>query len=338
MRGIGTSNIEHETSNIEVQKNFRPFDVRCSMFDIRCSLLIVAFGLMVGGCNGTTPPTTRPYIPPDQTLSLAELIERLNAARAPLTSLYLESTGEGGFEANLRESRSDPARFVNGDIVAMYLAPDKLRLKGKKAGPGDVFDLGSDGERFWLYLPTEKQLSYGTFAGLDPETARQLPVRPDLVLQVLGVTPLDADLLKTPAPTLRFNPDSDVYMLTYSEPVDGPPPRWNVVKEVWYDRATLLPKLVVLFDANGDPVMRAYLSRHVPVGGDGPRLASRYDLYFPESGGTMWLSFDEMNLRNPQNRSFPRASSFNPPSPADVPNARNLDEPLPPPGAGEGPQ
>lgn len=290
--------------------------------------LVAAFALTA--CNGVKPPQQKPYIPPDQTLSLAELIERVNSANAQIQSLYLDSEGGAGFEANLRESRQENPRFVNGDIVALYLAPNKLRLKGKKAGAGDVFDLGSNGERFWLHLPTEKLLYTGTFEGLDPEAARQLPVRPDLVLEVLGIVPLSADLLKTPAPMLRINPDADVYMLTYAESVDGPPPRWNIVKEVWYDRQTLLPELVVLFDRHGDPVLRAYLSQHREVGDGGPLIASRYDLYFPETGSNMWLSFQELHAHNPRNRRFPNRASFNPPDPAAVPQVIDLDQPRDP--------
>lgn len=296
--------------------------------------MLAGLGLLatlgMAACNGPRIPQGKPYIPPEQTFSLQELIEQINSANARIQSLYLESEGGAGFEATLRESRDQTARFVNGDIVAIYLAPDKLRLKGKKAGAGDVFDLGSDGERFWLHLPTEKQLYTGTFEGLDPEAARELPVRPDLVLEVLGIAPLDSDLLRTPAPMLRFNPDSDVYMLTYAETVEGPPPRWVIVKEVWYDRQTLLPKLVVIFNDGGDPVLRAYLSQHQEISGGGPPIASRYDLYFPETGSNMWLSFQQLHPRNPRNRRFPNEGSFNPPDSGVVPNVDDLDQPRTP--------
>ena len=288
---------------------------------------------LVAGCNGRgADPPARKYVTPSETLSLAELIAALNERSAQIESLYLEgslSSGAGGFEARLREGRDKPERFVNGEITALYLAPDRLRLRGNKDIAGLVFDLGTDGERFWMHLPTEGQLYYGTFAGLDPETARQLPIRPDRVLEVLGVSPLDTDLLETPAPMLRYNPDSDVYMLTWAEPVDGPPPRWNVVKEVWYDRETLLPRVVILFDGGGDPVVRAYLSEHQPIGGeDGPKIASRYDLYFLESGSRMWLDFGELNFRNPQSPRHPQAASFKPPDPGSVADTVDLDRPI----------
>lgn len=325
-----TSDVERRTSNVQPADLLTlAFDVRRLTFGVRRFLAAVLIGLALAGCNGKRPPPQKPYIPPQKTLSLSELIEALNARNAAVGSLYLASEGGGGFEANLRETRDQRARFVNGDIVAIYLAPDRMRLKGKKAGAGDVFDLGSDGARFWMHLPTEKQLVTGTFQGMHPENARQLPIRPDLVLEVIGIGTVSTDLLEPPAPMLRFNPDQDVYMLTWAEPTDGPPARWNVLKEVWYDRSTLLPKLVVLFDQHGDPVLRAYLSRHLPIGDTGAQIASRYELYFPESGSTMFLSFDGVAERNPGNRRFPNERSFNPPDRGAVPDPIDLDQPPP---------
>ena len=270
-----------------------------------------------------------PYRGP--TLTLDELVQQVNANNARLASLWAEGAGAaGGFDAQLRERPADPLRFFNGDINALYLAPDQVRLRGTKAAVGPVFDLGSDGRRFWLRLPTEKQLYIGTFAGLHPEAARQLPIRPDLVLEVLGVQPLATDLAEIPIPSLRFNPDSDAYMLTFAEPVDDPadpPERWAIVKEVWYDRQTLRPTLVILFDRDGRPVLRAYLSRHAPVGGeDGPLMATQYDLYFPDTGSRLQIRLSDLLARR---RGIPNAATFRPPSPGDEPNVIDLDRPPP---------
>ena len=61
---------------------------------------------------------------------------------------------------------------------------------------------------------------------------------------------------------MRFNNDADAYMFLWNVKL---PDRWAVQKEIWYDRATLLPKLVLLFDENGRVVLRAYLSNYKSV-------------------------------------------------------------------------
>jgi hypothetical protein len=299
---------------------------------VRAMTVAVIAGFFLAGCRGRPeqPPVAQ-YISPSETLSLPQLIAALNDRSEKIESLHLQGGGEaesGGFEARIHEGRDRPERFFNGEITAMYLAPNRLRLIGGKDLAGRVFDLGTDGERFWMHLPTENQLIYGSFEGLDPERASQFPIRPDLVLEVLGVAPMETDLTKAPVPMLRWNPDpqAKAYMLTWAEPVEGPPARWRIVKEVWYDFDTLLPTLVVLFDADGDPVVRAYLSNHRPIGDepDAPMIASYYDLYFPETGTRMWLDFGELRFSH---RRFPRESSFTPPNPGDVPDAQNLDAP-----------
>ena len=296
---------------------------------------LVGGALLAGlaGCRTTPEPkaTTRPTA--EQTLTLAQLVTDVNANNDRVPSLW----AKGPFEATFKESPGDGGTFVNGDAVTLYLAPDRLRIKGSKAGQGTVFDLGSDGERFWLLVPTQDTLYTGTFAGLDPGLVRRLPVRPDLILQVLAVTPLDTDLLAAPSPLLRYNPDADAYMLLFVEPVaeaGDPPARLAAVREVWYDRKTLLPTLVILFGRDGDPTLRAYLSRHRPAGGEsgGPRVATRYALYFPETGSKLSLDLvgaDEPDLKLTRGRA-PLPLNFRPPGADAARQIVDLDRPAAP--------
>lgn len=292
------------------------------------SLVPVLLGLLaMAGCNGSPEPTTTDAGFQD-TLTLAQLTEQVNENNQAITSLW----ASGYFEARLKENAQDPPPLpIIGDLTLMYLADDRLLIHAKKPGI-DVFELGSDGETFWLAIPTEKLLYIGTFAGLNPEALAQLPVRPDLVLEVLGITPLPADLLAPPVPMLRYNPDSNVYMLTFAEPAgDAATPRWQVVKEVWYDRATLLPTNIILFDPDGRPVLRAYLSRHEEIeaseGGEGPTVATRYELYFPQTRSTMQIDLGkELHLKR---RGFPREQSFRVPDRSLFERVIDLDRPLP---------
>ena len=65
-------------------------------------------------------------------------------------------------------------------------------------------------------------------------------------------------------------------------------------KEVWYDVQTKLPKLVLLFDANGRVILRAYLSEPKDVEGTAAKMQSKYDLYFPESKSQMSFQLTEI--------------------------------------------
>src|SRR5688572_33205222 len=113
--------------------------------------------------------------------------------------------------------------------------------------------------------------------------AQPIPIRPDLLMEVLGVFTIDPNLQRFPAPVMRFNNDEDAYMFTWIMPqVD----RFVAVKEVWYDRKTMRPRLVNLFGREGRILLRAYLSKHRPVKIEGvaedqqPTVPGRYDLVF----------------------------------------------------------
>ena len=139
---------------------------------------------------------------------------------------------------------------------------------------------------------------------------RQMPIQPQLLLEVLGVGVIDEDLTRQPFPVMRFNNDADAYMFVWNVRV---PDRFVAQKEVWYDRQTKLPMKVLLFDANGRVVLRADLSKHQPVEVEGapkeewPKVATNCRLYFPDSGTSMMFELNDLSLRHggaPNDRSF----------------------------------
>jgi hypothetical protein len=122
-------------------------------------------------------------------------------------------------------------------------------------------------------------------------------------------------------------------MIVWNAPLSD---RWAVQKEVWYDRATKLPVKVLLFDANGRVVLRADLSKHVPVQIEGvapekpPKVATNYRLYFRESRTSVRLELDRPQLRQgnvPNDRSFAFPSEQN----AGVSKVIQVDEHVPAP-------
>jgi hypothetical protein len=140
---------------------------------------------------------------------------------------------------------------------------------------------------------------WGHYRNVGKPCAETIPIRPDLIGEVLGIGQINTDLLQSPAPVLRFNNDLDVYMFVWSAKLAD---RWVAEKEVWYDRKTLKPLKVLLFDTNGRIVLRADLSGHqaIEVPGTGaeswPQIATVYDLFFPETRSTMKLKLSDMAL------------------------------------------
>jgi hypothetical protein len=146
---------------------------------------------------------------------------------------------------------------------------------------------------------------WGFHKNLGKPCSRKMPIPPDLVMEVLGVNDLNTNLLQPPVPTMRFNNDRDVYMLTFSVQL---PNRWAIQKEVWYDRQTKLPTNVLLFDENGRIQLRAYLSDYqVLEGTTDKRIATNYNLYFPETRDSLVLSLKYPKLTK---RGLPREGTI----------------------------
>ena len=164
---------------------------------------------------------------------------------------------------------------------------------------------------------------------------RQIPVRPDLVLQVLGVGMINTNFLEPPVPTMRFNnvvrldastDNVGAYMFIWNVPAGD---RWVAQREIWYDRVTKLPWRVSLYDENGRAVVQARLSGHAPVELKGvpeerwPRVARNYELFFPDTGSTMTFDLDEVE---PERRGVPTRRGIAFPRDPNVDEVIQLDE------------
>ena len=272
---------------------------------VRGACVAVLIGL--AGCT-PTKPSPPPPIYAGRTLTLRQVVAGVNDNNSRLPTLW----GDGSFEASVVDpKRPGRSQFVNGQVRLLYRAPTDLRLIGRKDIAGQVFDIASNKDLYWLEIGGDTDtLWYGRHELAGSADMRELPIRPDLLLDVLGVKPLDPNLLAQPVPVLRYNSDADAYMVTFDVRA---PDRWAAQKEVWYDRATLLPRLVLLFDPDGRIVLRAYLSNHRPVegtaeGGTAPaRLAGTYQILFPDSGSTLAINLKQVALgrnRAPNDASF----------------------------------
>ena len=214
------------------------------------------------------------------------------------------------FEATVIDPQSGRSQYVNGFGTVQYTGPLMMRLRGKKE-LADLFDMGSDGSRFWMRaIPENDTLWWANFTNVDKPCISQMPLRPDLILEVLGIRPIETDLSKEPVPILRFNNDADSYMVDWMAHSTD---RWLVRKEIWYDRASKQPSLVLLFDSRGRVVLRALLANFQPVElpegapPSWPIMATHFSLYFPDTGSKMSLNLSSMTISH---NGFPRAASY----------------------------
>jgi len=245
---------------------------------ISMKLALLTLSLLAATGCAHVPPGPTPYYGPTQTM--AQVVQDINANNAKIKTLRAAHS----FQATLVDEKGKSHTF-SGDGYLLFAKPDNLLLTA-----GNIikfFEVGSNDKQYWFTaFPDEVSTQwYGDKERLTDQAARQIPIRPDLILEVLGVSTIDTDFLTPPVPVMRFNNDADAYMFTWNRPLTN---RWVAEKEVWYDRKTRLPTLILLFDANGRIILRAYLSEPKPVKNTaGSMIASRYDLFFPENKSHM---------------------------------------------------
>ncbi|MGC4032951.1 MAG: hypothetical protein QM754_14685 [Tepidisphaeraceae bacterium] len=266
---------------------------------MRRLLPVLAAAAFVGGCCVKSQPPKPPYYGP--TSDLRSLIDELNTRNARLVSLR----AEGGFSADFVDPKTKKHDGGDGDVTLLLMPPQNLRLRGTVFGQL-MFDVGANSQDYWLHLPKQDVMYTGTLAAEPNDLASSLPIRPDVLAEVLGLKPISADLLGQPFPTLRFNHDDDCYMLTWSLRLRD---RWAVQKEVWYDRTSLVPTRVLLYDAAGRVVLRAIPSQPKPVEGYAPPVMfpSKFELLFTDTGSTFELRLSTLEQRRgkaPSERTF----------------------------------
>jgi hypothetical protein len=257
------------------------------------------------GCVPKQPNQRQVYLGPTEPIN--EVVHAINANNNRLPSLW----SKGYFEADIMDRGT--RHFVNGDITQLYRQPNELRLVATKDIAGRIFEVGNNRQRYWLTVKGDVDtMWWGRYDenGMTDADTRQMPIPPQLLLEVLGIGPIDPDLTRQPFPVMRFNNDTDAYMFVWNVRV---PDRFVAQREVWYDRQTKLPVKVLLFDPNGRVVLRADLAKHAPVEVEGapknewPKVATIYRLFFPDTGTTMRFELRDVALSHggaPNDKSF----------------------------------
>lgn len=256
-------------------------------------MVLVAL-LFSASCCGHKPPVQQGCWGP--TVSMSELVARINANNKAIPTLYARQE----IQADLYDKSRNKSFYVNSSGDVYLRKPRELLLRGRHDLAGKIFEIGSTQEAFWFTVYGDQDSRYwGNYRNLGKPCMEEMPVRPDLIGEVLGISEIPTDFLNSPFPTLRFNHDQCAYMVTWNARL---PDRFYAQKEIWYDHKTYLPVKVIIYDFNGRVLVRANLSNHRPVEVPNqatetwPRIATSYSLMFPQSKSTMVLKLSDMAL------------------------------------------
>jgi hypothetical protein len=285
--------------------------------------LLLALTLLLTGCPPAPPPQAPLNVPVD---SLTDIILRINANNRQIPTLWAHQQ----FDGVIHDDKGNAHVVSAYSGVLLYRAPSEMRLLASNEF-GPIFEVGLNDQNYWMkVVPELDTLWWGKTANIGKPCGKPIPIRPDLLMNVLALGQIDPILVHEPFPILRFNNTADCYMIDF---LDRLPDRLVVEKEIWYDRQTLNPTEVLLYEPDGRKLVSARLSKFQPVPIDGqpqdawPTVATDYDLFFYDNGNTMKFRLSDIALTDPKTHTIPKAGSIHLPDlqRPDVKNVIQLD-------------
>lgn len=274
---------------------------------------LVALAVLAAGCGSKkAAPPVPVYSGP--LLSTEQLLRGINQRAEGTKSVWARHS----FSLTARDKKGR-VMDVSGDGVLMYQRSARspvgarLRLVGNKDLAGNIFEMGSDDTRYWFSVtPEVSTMWWGELVNRDLPCTEGLPVRPDEVLSVLGLALAEVDPTREPAPVVTYREQPAAYEVLWS--VATPAGR-RPVRRVTYDRQSLRPMAVTLFEADGRVAVTATLSNYPSSyeGSGSTKSAGSVDvagsmtIQFPSRGATLQLQLrDVVSSRNgiPNERSI----------------------------------
>ena len=271
------------------------------MKPLHFNLIVCVVACLLAGCGGAGRRAATGQSPSyyGETKTFEEVVAAVNANNVQVPTLWAKHY----FEATIIDEKQRPHEVV-GDGALLYRRPRGLLIRGQRPLAPPLFEIGSTDERYWLKVePEVETMWWGEYANLGKPCVDKdlIPIPPNLVVEVLGLSVINLSFNEPPVPTMRFHHDAPpAYVFVWNAPLGN---RWWAQREVWYDYRTFLPRLVILYDENGRVVLRAFLSDHQPVDmqndvaeADRPKVATRYRLFFPANGTKMSFELSDMVL------------------------------------------
>jgi len=272
-----------------------------------------AVALLLLTClTGCPPPTERVPLDP---IAMERAIGIVNANADRLTTC-LKAEGDAACRF-----RTPDGKHYQSDLRGVLVVIPPRHLYGtlqSGLGTREIL-LGSDDEQYWLHVERDDDtLRYGHYSALEDEPVSSLPLRPDQVIEALGLNPLPVDTRGHLGPVQRIaDAHQQLLFLTYDPTGQG-----IIRKEYWLDRHE--PRLVrrILFrDALGRVAMDSLLDDHRRPEEGAPMLPHRVRIAWPLEEATLDFRIRTWNPMPDRTTDHP---AFVPPHERDPGAFRNI--------------
>jgi hypothetical protein len=238
-----------------------------------------AAAALLATCAGCPPEGPRNF--PLDPIPLGEATRRVDANLSQIRGA-LQAVG-GSARGHYTGDDGKEHRF-DAEAKVLVLLPRHLRFDLQILGQSHLL-LGSNHEHYWAVShEPDDVLRHGTHAAGNATTIDRLGVRPDLLIEALGLSPFDHFESEDSYAVQRITEDHQQILFIEREAQDG----MHLSREYWLSRYE--PRLIdrVIFrDQIGRVVMESKLTKYAPIAGNGPQLAHKIEIDWPAGGGHM---------------------------------------------------
>lgn len=251
--------------------------------------------IFVVGCARCPSAKIEPVPPRDARQALQRVRDNLEVLnRIPLRTDALVTF-------NFRDADGRRHTYPLQDATLIFQAPRRLRFTIKHSLAGSVARVGSNDEKYWLWIEPEISTMWvGEWRYVGRGGRSSLPLPPNQVLDALMLRPLPESLAGGLPPLLHKNGD-DHRLLYLRLDADGWP---YVAQEVVLDCCPpYQPIELIVRRADGQVAMRSQLRNYRRLGDDGPYVAHRYVIDWPLDGAELRIDFHGPRL-NPDQLPF----------------------------------
>jgi len=239
--------------------------------------------------------------------------ERIRLDAIPMhEAIAIVNANSGAIRGTLRASGTVNGYFTNRDGrrtsyhldgIMFYLAPTYFRFDLKKFGDRQIL-FGANRDDFWFFNKQDESYYCGR-QGSREDLPPEVPVRPDQLVDALGLTPIPDEVSRDGDLRRAQRVVEDYQQILFLRADESG--RVIVEKEYWLDRAPpRLIRRVVLRDNEGVLEMESSLDEYKPLAPAGPLLPHRMVADWPTVGAHLrfhvgqWTSAEQVTPGGPQ--------------------------------------
>ena len=305
---------------------FSSLHIRINRVRLRCGIyLLLGAALFITGCSQQPLPKPRQLMAVPSALQEIHVLNDRSALLAKLRltgNVNLKLTGQHGGTSSFQAHAVllvDQNRVPHLLLVGTYLGQD-------------AFEMGMNRQIYWLIDHQHKIAYVGRVALADRVPAGVMPLRPQRVLQMLGITPV---IYNDQTRIAMFNvPHSSRYNLLLLNSGGGSLD--HIKRQISISRYTGQVREVRLYDRRGRVIAYSDLSDYHPLGQafDGVELPTRIVIHYLDAHAEMDFHVQHAALHIPGKSEFIFATpSFQGLKVADMDNPANwsISQPAPAP-------